>query len=294
MRTCDVAACRYPRFSEECNSGVVSQPDFDFPDWILTREIAIPLTSSFAVAPEDDALGLSALMLHRQFDTAPVLADDGTPLGVFRARQASFADSATRVSEVMAPLTARLIVSGDTPLSTLMRRMSVEPFIFVLDDRGIVGFVTPADLGTVPVRTHFYLRLAHLESHLGNYLRAQYPDQLVAIARLSSSRREAQATIARDLRSKDAFVDDIACLSLDDLVCVAGKDPAFREAVRRCGIGWQKAIKGLADFRNDVMHPARPFGDTTDARPRKLAEWEDSLQALSLASSQLAGDDISL
>ena len=174
-----------------------------------------------------------------------------------------------------------------------MRRMSDEPFIFVLDSRGIVGFVTPADLGTVPVRTHFYLRLAHLESHLGNYLRASHADQLSAIALLSSNRRQAQASIARDLRSKDAFVDDIACLSLDDLVCLAGKDPAFREAVRRCGIGWTKAIKGLADFRNDVMHPARPFGDATDARPRKLVEWEDSLLALSVASSQLAGDDLS-
>jgi len=263
----------------------VSQPALDFPDWIRAREIAVPLSSSFAVAPEDQALASSAMMRERQFDIAPVLADDGTPVGVFRAGQAETVEAEELVSHLMAPLTARLIVSGDTPLSTLMRRMAEEPFVFVLDDCRVVGFITPADLGTVPVRTHFYLRLAHLESSLGDYLRTRFADQATAIALLSPSRRQSQARIAADLRSKDTFVDDIACLSLDDLVAVAGKDPAFREAARRAGIGWARAIKGLADFRNDVMHPARPFGDTTDARPRKLVEWEDSLRALSLASS---------
>ncbi|OMG54067.1 hypothetical protein BJN44_11020 [Tessaracoccus sp. ZS01] len=269
-------------------SGVSQQ--LEFPSWIRAREIATPLTTSFATAPEDSALAMAALLRARQFDSAPVLAPDGAPVGVFRADNDGTFDDETPVSQVMAPLTAHLFVSGDTPLSTLMRRMSEEPFLFVLDDRGVIGFITPADLGTVPVRSHFYLRLAHLESQLGDYLRDRFSDQTMAIAQLSPSRREAQVRIAEDLRNKDTFVDDIACLSLDDLVCIVGKDPAFREATRQQGIGWRRATKGIADFRNDVMHPARPFGDSTDARPGKLVEWEDSLRALSRAATCLAHD----
>jgi len=228
-------------------------------------------------------------MRDHQFDVAPVLEEE-TPVGIFHTSDIEEARPA-QIAKTMRPLAASHIVSGDAPLSDLMDRMVREPFLFVLDGTRITGFVTPADLGTIPVRTHFYLRLANLESVLGNYLRAKYPDQRTAVACLSSKRQNSQAGIAEDLRSKDRFIDEISCLSLDDMVVIAGKDQIFREEARKSGIGWRRATRGLAEFRNDIMHPGRILADSEEFRPGRLLDWEKHLHALTHAAEALAAVD---
>ncbi|UJH71173.1 hypothetical protein [Ornithinimicrobium sp. INDO-MA30-4] len=47
------------------------------------------------------------------------------------------------------------MVSSETSLSALMRRLSLEPFVFTVDGPDMAGFVTAADVGAVAVKTHF-------------------------------------------------------------------------------------------------------------------------------------------
>lgn len=245
---------------------------------IRASQIAVPLVEARGVALEDDVGSVGMSMAAAQFDTAPVMAD-GVPLGVF-SRVAGSVGPGVTVKDRMRPLAAELIVSGLVVVDQLMERMRAEPFLFVLEEKGITGFITPADLGTVPVRTHFYLRLAHLESTLGSYLRVRYPEQRQAVALLPEGRRDAQAKLADELRSTDTFIDDLACLSLKDLLDIAGKDTAFRAAVAGSGVGWGRAAKGLANFRNDVMHPTRPLVAAGVDRPEKLLDRQHRIDAL--------------
>lgn len=172
-----------------------------------------------------------------------------------------------------------------------MERLQTEPFLFVLEEEGITGFVTPADLGTVPVRTHFYLRLAHLESLLGNFLRDRYPAQEDAVGLLSPSRLAAYAKVADDLRSKGTFVDDLSCLSLMDLVNIAGKDKVFREATSEGDMTWRRATRGLSDFRNDVMHPTRTLAGAGSDLPARLLAQQHKIDALIYATRSVGRQD---
>lgn len=252
---------------------------------VRVRHLALPLERATSVPSHQGAAEAANELRKRQFDAAPVLAD-GRLVGVFHVEAVKSSHQGMTVSDVMHPLSASLVVSAEAPLSALLRRMCHEPFLFVVDESGIGAFVTPADLGTVPVRSHFYLKLARLESALGAHLRATYADQMDAIALLPRRRRDGYARIATSLRAKDMYIDDLSCVSLDDLVTLAGMDERFRAATGKEGMQWDAATDGLADFRNEIMHPGRTFADAPDSRPSRLVEWEDRLGALLRAAEQ--------
>jgi CBS domain-containing protein len=260
----------------------------DLADGIRARHLALPLERALCVLAQEDAEEAAREPRERQFGATPVLRD-GELVGVFHVGDIEDARARRAVADVMRPLAASLVVSSEAPLSALLRRMCYEPFLFVVNEDGISAFVTTGDLGTVPVRTHFYLKLAHLESVLGEYLRAVYEDQMEAIARLSHRRQEVHARIAKDLRAKDKFIDDLSCISLDDLVRVAGMDDGFRQATEQGGIRWEAATSELADFRNEIMHPSRTFAGAADSQPDRLVEWEDRLGALVRAAENPVG-----
>ena len=259
-----------------------SSPAVGFSALIRARQLARPLGTAFTLEPDDDAWDSARRMRGHQFDSAPVVSE-GVPVGVFETIAARRSDVVVTVGQSMRPLTAGLVVSSEMPLSALMRHMQDEPFLFVLDEGGMSGFITATDLGSVPVRTHFYLQLAHLESTLGAHLRAYFPDQAEAISLLGPKRRETQSKIAEDLRSKDRFIDDLSCVSLDDLITIAGDSQAFRRAFEGADVTMRAAKRGIADFRNDIMHPARTWPSTT-----KLVEREARIAALIHAAESLA------
>ncbi|MBZ2195405.1 hypothetical protein [Occultella gossypii] len=242
---------------------------------------------SLAIDSEVDAV--IATMFEHQFDAAPVMTE-GVPVGVFVPASEAARGPGAVVGELMLPLAAPLIVSGEATLDHLMERMAREPFLFVLGESGITSFVTPADLGSVPVRTHFYLRLAHLETVLGNYLRVRYPDQSQIVALLSSPRQESHAKIANELRGRDTFIDDVSCLSVRDLVQVLGKEDSYRRATKEAGVGWRRAISGLSDFRNDIMHPTRTLAGAGVSRPEYLLERQRRIDALIQATRSVANE----
>ncbi|SEN45004.1 hypothetical protein SAMN05216281_1087 [Cryobacterium luteum] len=183
----------------------------------------------------------------------------------------------------MCNITARNLTAADTPLESLVEDLGTHALIFVLEGRKITGFVTPADLGSAAARTYFYLKLSALEVAAADYLRQRYPHQEDALSALSNGRRSKAQELVASLLADDAFIDIVASLSLQDLVSVLGKDEPFRARIRESGIGWDSLSHGLTGFRNDIMHPSRPFGGATRKGAQGLSKKLRGLTTLTEA-----------
>ncbi|MGO2194574.1 MAG: CBS domain-containing protein [Brachybacterium sp.] len=253
---------------------------------VRAKQLAVPLTEGLCLRPEDSAVEASEKMLDRQYDFAPVL-EEGSPIGLFA--YSAFGDSShgALVSEAMEPLNSATIVSGETRLETIINRLNSRPFLFVLEENGFSGFLTPSDLGSVGVRAHFYSHLSLLEILLGEYLRLRYPDQSKAISLLKAGRLESQKAIVADLRSRDRFLDEISCVSLQDLIDICGKDSEFRAAVARTGTGWNKVDRGFGEFRDAIMHSSRPLSTLGMTEPAMLLKMQRRIDALSEAVEKM-------
>lgn len=252
-------------------------------DSMEARHIAMPISGALTCTFLDDVGLLGAAMELRQFDSCPVLEGD-IPIGVFsRLGQPQTVEMGTR------PLTVDQLVSADTPFMELARKLDEHNFVFVLAGSRISGFITAADLGTTPSRSFCYLKLASVEMELSKYLRWRYRPQSEALAVLPPGRRNAHGSLVAQLKEGDRYIDDIAACSLEDLLIIAGRDRPFRDALPS-NRGWQKLKSGLADFRDDVMHPSRPLLTPGGRTVRKLIEKIENLQIITAAVEHLLDD----
>lgn len=255
---------------------------------IQARHLATPMAHAFTLTPGDSAPAAAALMHSRQFNFAPVI-DSSRVLGIFESTPAPQAGT---VDEYMRVLTADVLVSSDMALPELVELLCEQPFVLVLQGHHIAGLITPVDLFSAPARTHFYLRLACTEMLLAQYLRRVHPDQATAIAQLPASAQNRHRKIAAQLRASDDFLDDIAALSLADLVRLAGNDESFRDrTLARGGRGWRWLSDGIAKFRDNVMHPARDVSTLRGFSIQKIADAERRLTILSEAAADLLREE---
>ncbi|MDQ0802164.1 hypothetical protein [Arthrobacter sp. SLBN-112] len=252
----------------------------DVLDSMEARHIALPLSEAL-VCTFDDAVGpLVSLMERRQFDCCPVL-EGGVPVGVFdRLLRASSVELGTR------PLIVGQLISADTRILELARKLDEHDFVFVLSGSRISGFITVADLGSTLARSFCYLQLASVEMGLSKYLRSRFPDQPLAIELLGESRQKAHLSLVDRLKKEDQYIDDFAACSLEDLLRIVGKDQVFRQALTD-NRGWQNLKSGLIDFRNDVMHPSRPLVAPGVRSVSKFVEKIENLQIIAHAVDRI-------
>ena len=239
---------------------------------IQARHVLTPWSQAKTFPADALATAARRAMRRRQFAHAPVVDEHGLVLGIFSTDSSG---PGSTVGERMRPLSPRFIVSADTPISDTVRYLTEEELILVLQDRTVVGFVTPSDLASAPARTHYYLLLAGLEMALGALVRKRFPQQDDAVATLSPSRREAQRAQAERLKERDEFVDDVACTSLRDLLTMAGAVPRYRELAGELagGLAWGPLRHGITSFRNDVMHPVKEFARANAHGIRAWSRW---------------------
>lgn len=249
--------------------------------------MALPLSKALTCRFGEDVGSLVAKMERQQFDSCPVI-EGGIPVGVFsRLSQPDSVEQGTRI------LTVGQLISADTPFMELARKLTEHDFLFVLAGSRISGFITTADLGSTPARSFCYLQLASVEMALSKYLRVRYPDQSAAISILSVGRQQAHSSLVAQLREGDRYIDEISACSLEDLLRIAGNDRLFRDCLP-ANAGWQRLKSGLSDFRDDVMHPSRPFLTPGGRTVTKLIEKIENLQVIAgtveelLSASQTA------
>src|SRR5690349_16096326 len=136
----------------------------------------------------------------------------------------------------------------------------MEPnFLFVLEGRDITGFITIHDFNKQPARGHLYLLLAQLESAMASLVRLTFSHRAGDVLALLSadSREKLDALYQADLR-QDAESDLVAYLTFADLLTVIGSDAGLRRQIPDMTRSrWKATTGGLAELRNQVMHPVR-------------------------------------
>lgn len=249
---------------------------------VRAKQISTPLPQARTVSAEESAAEVMSSMAVDQFDYAPVISE-GIPVGVFPDRGAVPHSITGRVSEHVRPLDASMLISGEAKIGALIKRLQREPFLFVVEEDSIASLLTAADLGSVHVRTHFYAHLSHLEGLLSSFLRDRHRNQHDAIQKLKTSRRDSCISIAENLKNSDRFLDYFSCVSLQDLIDLAGEHADFKNAVREAGLGWNKVDRGFGGFRDAVMHSSRPLSGSEYAQPDHLLKMQTRIDALTQA-----------
>lgn len=254
---------------------------------IQARHITVPIDNAFTVEPDANALEIREQMLKRSFDYAPVIQGRHV-VGLFSAL-AGVPDSQATALSCARGLEEDLLLTDSTPVAHLFDFMGQEPFLFVVAQRRISGFVTTTDLGAPPVRTHFYLLFAAAEMAMAALVRRDYPDQRVAVSLLNRDRQVEQAKLMTKLQRKDEVLDDVAALSFGDLLLICGENETLKAWMAGNGRSFSSSERGLAHFRNDVMHPVRRFTDGSPKKIAKLARYDQNLAHLIRGANQVLG-----
>lgn len=220
------------------------------------------------------------------YASAPVVDGDDL-VGVFYS--SATADGETHdtwtVEAAMRPRQFRHVVTADTPYRRLIADLQAEPLLIVFDGRDPIGILTPWDLGAAPGRTHFYLLLSGVEMAAAEWVRRLYEDQTQALALLPETRAVKIAELYATLTTRDEQLDQVAALSLHDLVRILRETPAARAQVEHGGASF-RALKSVDTFRNDVMHPVREFTHATTPGLMRLEQWDDALTCFLAAVTQ--------
>ena len=248
---------------------------------IRARHLATPLAEVMTFATSEDSVVAAAKLAERHFDHAPVVDDRGRVIGVVALKDLS---RGVAVRECSGGLHECAVVSADTGLPDVLRFLQEDPFLLVLEGRHVGAILTPADLGRPASRTYFYLLLAQLEIALAAVVRQDYPDQSLALTELTLERQESIQGLLRDLRASDDLIDEVAALSLTDLLRVAGANDAYREVFVSGSWSWRALSAELGRFRNDVMHPVREFREASSMGMSKLLDQVHRLEHLTNAS----------
>ncbi|MDQ0279070.1 CBS domain-containing protein [Arthrobacter silviterrae] len=226
----------------------------DATEFIRARHIARPLSDAFSCSTENDSLDILIELRRRQYSFCPVI-EDGNPIGIVAA-----ADCQTdlKVRDIAQPIELVSVISADTELLEVAKRLLLAPFQFILEGSRLCGFVTETDLGSANGKSFAYMNLAAVEVDICKYLRICCLDQELAISSLGENRQSDLAKFINRLRSEDQFIDHFAACNLSDLLQIVIRQKEFRAEIANFG-GWSRLSSGLPILRNDIMHPDRPL-----------------------------------
>ena len=248
---------------------------------IRARHLATPLADVMTLATTGDSAAAYRDLTRRQFDHAPVVDEVGRVAGVVAVGDLK---EGTSVGSCAAGLHECAVVSADTGLPDVLMFLQDDPFLLVLEGRNVAAILTPADLGRPASRTYFYLLLAQLEIALAALIRQDYPIQQVALAELTETRRRQVLELLARLRKSDELIDEVAALSLSDLLRIAAANPHYKASFTSAPRSWHQQTLELGRFRNDVMHPVRDFREASPVGMRRLLEQVRRLEHLTNAS----------
>lgn len=164
-------------------------------------------------------------------------------------------------------------MSGHAPIPLAVEWLSNDPFILVVDERGVSSFVTPADLDKTPSRVFFYVRVSDLEVRMVEAVRRAYPSAEAAVDALPDH----MAKRVRGRHSKQAKgnveLDQLAYADFEHLLVLVGKTPGLVRSfeVELEARGWEDTYAPLVELRRRAMHSVRPLV-SRDFTVQQLAE----------------------
>lgn len=219
---------------------------------ITVRHVMTPMEAAVTVDVNDTPGAARRRLRPGRFDQAPVMSGDRI-VGIVTTRQLRAAEPAAGMP--YEPLDAPLVISDDTPVGVALPRLNKEPMLFVVDNTGIAGFVTPSDINKHPVRTHFYLLLSDLEMTLASVARGSLDEPSHAVDLLSPTRGRKVRERHDVVRELNVEADILTAFEFPDLICVAKRSGLYRRFGYASANAWNTDGKKLKRFRDFVMHP---------------------------------------
>lgn len=225
--------------------------------------------------PDDNCQTAFSQMDPSNIDYAPVLKN-GVPVGY--VKRSDLADNKEKTcKQVVRQATAKNRVTLESNLDTILKQLTRESFLFVMENRRLKGIITRADINKRAFRTLFYILFSELESLLVNLIRKRLScDKNLRL--LSEDR--AKDVLYNFWKAKAANVETYIeqYLSFSDLINIILKS---NDTTSWLWLGFKskeelKSMVPLIDFRNCVMHSTR-----------SLLEKEDSIASIDRCYAQL-------
>ena len=250
----------------------------------LQTEMADAVCVDWTERPDDAARRLAEF----NFDQAPVTRK-GKLVG-FVARHELAGASGSRLAPHVHKLSQDTLTSATASVREVMESLLPDAAMtFVVDGRGVSGFVTPSDLNRHPARAHFYLLLADLEIALSRLVRWHFVDLDEAVALLHPKSQGVVRKRFNADRSNNLETDLAAGMDLGHFLRIVGLTPALRAQLgTRDEASWVSLTEGLPALRDAVMHPGLEFL----GRSRNLADLlaaERTIRDLLLNASSASG-----
>jgi hypothetical protein len=234
---------------------------------IHVRHIQTPIGAAEPFTRSCRVAEVLAHMEQHKYDVTPVFrsgADHAEvkspdPEGTLWRTDLKRLDSAAEVGSVARPLASSALIDSNASLIELLDRFrDAHIFMLVVGGRGLDGIVTPSDMNKQAGRTHLFMQVSALELALAELLRAaNHPDsELLEV--LPSARAERVRSLLARKQEQDEAADLVAALDFQDLLYLV----RTRTALDDLSALSDEQIRGLADFRNRVMHSVLdPAGD---------------------------------
>jgi predicted transcriptional regulator len=213
--------------------------------------------------PNDNCQMAFSKMDRSNIDYAPVLKN-GVLVGYIKRND--LANGKRKICKQLVRLaTAKNKVSPESSLETVLKQLTNEPFLFVMENNYLRGIITRADVNKRAFRTLFYILLSEPESLLVNLIRNRLScDRNLQL--LSEDR--AKDVLYNFWRAKAANVETYIeqYLSFSDIINIISKS---NDTTSWLWLGFKskeelKSMVSLIDLRNCVMHSTRSLLDRED------------------------------
>jgi hypothetical protein len=227
----------------------VAELDIELLRVIRAGQLATAISGATTVELGADPAVELGKLLSARFDQAPVRDADAT-VGWVRTLCLEGAES---VGAVSTPLARSPIVSAEAPMEQLLRALGDHGFVFVVDEAGLSGFVTPSDLDRHAARSHFQLLISGIEMLLTQLVRSVVPEsQVVRILRKKEAARWQLAVAAdRDTNPVEyLYLDELARLFARSTLAVPER--GWTDSLTSC-------LMHICKFRNNVFHSNQPL-----------------------------------
>jgi hypothetical protein len=258
----------------------------DLAGFFHASQIATPIEGAVTVRLAEPTKVALRRLVDARFDQAPVMGERRAVGWVATDDLRSH----RTVRSAMIPLNDCTLVSAESSTASILQLLPGNKFLFVVDKRGLSGFIVKSDLDRHAVRGYLYLLIAGIEMLLSEIVkRTVLEEKIVPSIQSYLKKRFEQARTAYQETSPAEYLNISELISLFDQTPYA-HDPRF----------WDNSLTDLLNrikvFRNDVMHPARSLAASEDIQtlanlPRWATEVSGRLRdiAVSLAGEPSSG-----
>lgn len=201
-----------------------------------------------------------------EYDYIPV-CDGESIIGLLNRSTCESVDTTITVEQGMSPLSSANLISADAGILSFVSTVDRSPCRLLVDQQGISGMVTAADLNALPVRPVLFSLATSFELLMADRIRRALPNPEIWLTHLSEGRRGKITEKHESLREKNMHTDLLEATEFCDKGDILRRAGLVPERLRESAAGDLRAMRelrdvvshagGYADSREQVIDLAR-------------------------------------